>query len=92
MISSVTPTLKGAVKINLLPCLTARQGQLTSAQWQRLGDIEIVVMDAERALGNGFVLPAGPLRELPSRLKNVDFVITNGGKNVSKFWSSILMQ
>ena len=44
-------------------------------------DIEIVVMDAERALGNGFVLPAGPLRELPSRLKSVDFVITNGGKN-----------
>lgn len=44
-------------------------------------DLEIVVMDAERALGNGFVLPAGPLRELPSRLKTVDFVITNGGKN-----------
>ncbi|OOF47308.1 tetraacyldisaccharide 4'-kinase [Rodentibacter trehalosifermentans] len=44
-------------------------------------DIEIVVMDAKRALGNGFVLPAGPLRELPSRLKTVDFVITNGGKN-----------
>ena len=43
-------------------------------------DLEIVVMDAERALGNGFVLPAGPLRELPSRLKSVDFVITNGGK------------
>lgn len=44
-------------------------------------DLEIVVMDAERALGNGFVLPAGPLRELPSRLETVDFVITNGGKN-----------
>lgn len=44
-------------------------------------DLEIVVMDSERALGNGFVLPAGPLRELPSRLKTVDFVITNGGKN-----------
>lgn len=44
-------------------------------------DLEIVVMDAERALGNGFVLPAGPLRELPSRLKTVDIVITNGGKN-----------
>jgi|GEM_PF-79980 len=51
-------------------------------------DIEIVVMDAERALGNGFVLPAGPLRELPSRLKNVDFVITNGGKNA---YSDVIM-
>ncbi|OOF42501.1 tetraacyldisaccharide 4'-kinase [Rodentibacter rarus] len=49
--------------------------------YQLQRDIEIVVMDAERALGNGFVLPAGPLRELPSRLKTVDFVITNGGKN-----------
>lgn len=44
-------------------------------------DVEIVVMDAERALGNGFLLPAGPLRELPSRLESVDFIITNGGKN-----------
>lgn len=44
-------------------------------------DLEIVVMDAERSLGNGFLLPAGPLRELPSRLKTVDFVITNGGGN-----------
>ena len=44
-------------------------------------DLEIVVMDAERSNGNGFVLPAGPLRELPSRLKDVDLIITNGGKN-----------
>ncbi|WP_164176804.1 tetraacyldisaccharide 4'-kinase, partial [Streptococcus pneumoniae] len=44
--------------------------------YQLQRDLEIVVMDAERALGNGFVLPAGPLRELPSRLKSVDFVIT----------------
>ena len=49
--------------------------------YQLQRDLEIVVMDADRALGNGFVLPAGPLRELPSRLKSVDFVITNGGKN-----------
>lgn len=44
-------------------------------------DVEIVVMDAERALGNGFVLPAGPLREGESRLGDVDVVITNGGEN-----------
>lgn len=35
------------------------------------------------------MLPAGPLRELPSRLKNVDFVITNGGKNA---YSDAIMQ
>ncbi|VTU07606.1 tetraacyldisaccharide 4'-kinase [Actinobacillus porcinus] len=44
-------------------------------------DIEIVVMDAKRALGNGFVLPAGPLRETAARLASVDLVITNGGEN-----------
>ena len=43
-------------------------------------DLEIVVMDAERAFGNGFVLPAGPLRECPKRLKKVDLIITNGGQ------------
>ncbi|WP_424408135.1 tetraacyldisaccharide 4'-kinase [Pasteurella sp. PK-2025] len=44
-------------------------------------DVEIVVMDATRGLGNGFVLPAGPLRELPSRLKSVDLVISHGAEN-----------
>ena len=41
-------------------------------------DIEIVVIDGQRRLGNGLCLPAGPLRELPSRLKSVDFVVANG--------------
>lgn len=41
-------------------------------------DIEIVVIDGERRLGNGHCLPAGPLREPPVRLQDVDFVITNG--------------
>lgn len=41
-------------------------------------DIEIVVIDAERRLGNRLLMPAGPLREPASRLKEVDFVITNG--------------
>lgn len=38
-------------------------------------DIEIAVIDGERRFGNGFCLPAGPLREPPSRLNSVDFVI-----------------
>ncbi|MFA5702103.1 MAG: tetraacyldisaccharide 4'-kinase [Advenella sp.] len=39
-------------------------------------DIEIVVQDNRRT-GNGKLLPAGPLREPASRLKQVDFIITN---------------
>lgn len=42
-------------------------------------DIEWVVVDGERRFGNGFVLPAGSLRELPSRLAQVQAVICNGG-------------
>lgn len=38
---------------------------------------EIVVIDAERKFGNGFCLPAGPLRERVSRLKEVDMIVYN---------------
>ena len=40
--------------------------------------VEIAVVDTTNGLGNGLLLPAGPLRELPSRLKSVDIVIHNG--------------
>jgi len=42
-------------------------------------DFEIVVVDGQRRFGNGWWLPAGPMRERASRLKSVDAVITNGG-------------
>ena len=43
-------------------------------------DIEVCVVDGARGLGNGRLLPAGPLRESPRRLDEVDFVVVNGGK------------
>lgn len=42
-------------------------------------DMEIVVIDGVRRFGNGWWLPAGPMRERASRLKTVNAVITNGG-------------
>jgi tetraacyldisaccharide 4'-kinase len=41
-------------------------------------DIEIAVIDGERRFGNGFCLPAGPLREPPGRLTEADLVVVNG--------------
>ena len=47
-------------------------------QHRRLArDIEIAVLD-ERGLGNGWLLPAGPLREPAARLGSVDAVVCNG--------------
>jgi tetraacyldisaccharide 4'-kinase len=42
-------------------------------------DKEIVVVDGVRRFGNGWWLPAGPMRERASRLRSVDAVIVNGG-------------
>ncbi|WP_230351924.1 tetraacyldisaccharide 4'-kinase [Lelliottia sp. WAP21] len=43
-------------------------------------DKEIVVIDGVRRFGNGWWLPAGPMRERESRLRSVDAVIVNGGE------------
>lgn len=43
-------------------------------------DLEIVVLDGERLFGNAMRLPAGPLREGRSRLREVDYVVINGGQ------------
>lgn len=41
-------------------------------------DLELVLIDAARGLGNGRCLPAGPLREPAERLAEVDAVLFNG--------------
>lgn len=45
-------------------------------------DFEIAVVDSSRRYGNGFCLPAGPLRERLTRLKDVDIVVYNGNVDV----------
>jgi tetraacyldisaccharide 4'-kinase len=42
-------------------------------------DVEIAVVDGRRRFGNGRLLPAGPLRELPLRLNKVDAIVIHGG-------------
>lgn len=45
-------------------------------QHYRLGrNIEIAVLDGHRGIGNGMLLPFGPLREPKKRLKEVDWVV-----------------
>jgi len=47
-------------------------------------DLEIAVVDA-RAFGNGFMLPAGPLREPRTRLWSVDAVVAHGTRAVKGY-------
>jgi len=53
-------------------------------------DIEIAVIDGVRRFGNGYCLPAGPLREPISRLQEVDFVVVNGEKSEQGHFSMAL--
>ena len=62
---------------------------------QHLGlkrDIEIAVIDGVRRHGNGWCLPAGPLREPVSRLKRVDLIVTYGTAGPGELAMDYLLQ
>lgn len=55
-------------------------------------DIEIAVIDGARGLGNGWPLPAGPLREPASRLNAVDVTVINGRDATGAFPRAVAMR
>lgn len=55
-------------------------------------DLELVLVDAARGLGNGRCLPAGPLREPPQRLQQVDAVLCNGAASDSPAGFGLTLQ
>ena len=46
-------------------------------------NLSIVCFNNNQLIGNGMVLPSGPLRENLSILKNIEIVIINGKKNIN---------
>ena len=55
-------------------------------------DLELVLIDAARGLGNGRCLPAGPLREPAGRLQSVDAVLLNGAREDSEQGYAMYLQ
>ncbi len=69
-------------RIDAIRLIEGRLGPLDAAvlddafQHQRLvRDVDLLLINAERGLGNGWVLPAGPMREPPSAARRADAVI-----------------
>jgi tetraacyldisaccharide 4'-kinase len=52
-------------------------------------DLKIACFNSEYALGNEYMLPAGPLRENLNEVKNYDLIFLNGEKKNSKLLSKL---
>ena len=52
-------------------------------------DLKILCFNSEYALGNEYMLPAGPLRENLNVIKNYDLIFLNGEKKNSKLLSKL---
>jgi tetraacyldisaccharide 4'-kinase len=52
-------------------------------------DLKIACFNSEYALGNEYLLPAGPLRESLNQVKNYDLIFLNGEKKNKKLLSKL---
>ena len=52
-------------------------------------DLKIVCFNSEYAIGNQYMLPAGPLRENLKEIKNYDLIFLNGEKKNNKLLSKL---
>ena len=52
-------------------------------------NLSIICFNQNQLIGNGFVLPAGPLRESLNSMKNAEIALINGGRN-DKFENKLL--
>jgi len=85
------PVWVGADRIAVIRALRAKHEEVDvvilddGLQHYRLRrDIEIAVVDG-RGFGNGFLLPAGPLREPAWRLRTVDASVSHGNPSLGRF-------
>jgi tetraacyldisaccharide 4'-kinase len=89
------PVWVGADRVAVIRALRAKHEEVDvvilddGLQHYRLRrDVEIAVVDA-RGFGNGFLLPAGPLREPAWRLRTVDAVVAQGVQRKNAFAMSL---
>ena len=84
--SRAVQTLLAGQSVDLVLCDDGLQ------HYRLARDLELVLVDASRGLGNGHCLPVGPLREPARRLAEVDAVLCNGASEDSLRGYGLVLQ